>query len=342
MSQTIQYYWTPTEYRSYNLTAFAPAVSAETYVENNRKTIIRYIINTKLFDGLYIKHTFHIYSEIYTTNVTYDYYNGRLFYERWSIKYMGMTQIYTWKVDALTRVMTGVTPFGDGHHTPMWLFANISLYDTVSIGIINEGDHNFYVARELFYDLPGFGLIGVWELEDLTTPGEIAWYEKSTGILLNGTFLYSGGMGSYYFQFVDTNAPIELLPPGDFTLSSNADDPDTDGNFELSWTASPGAETYTVYRYASFITKINGSLTILVDNINELSMELNGYTDGTYYFIIVAHNSIGDTLSNCISVTVLKSSEGPGIHGYDALLLIATLGITIAVIIKRKHQKSIK
>ena len=56
----------------------------------------------------------------------------------------------------------------------------------------------------------------------------------------------------------------------------------------------------------------------------------------------MTHNSIGDTLSNCISVTVLKPGPSEGIPGYDGLLLIATLGITIAVIIKRKHQKKIK
>jgi len=343
MSQTIQYYWTPTEYRAYNFTTLAPAVPAEAYIENNRKIIIKYIINTKIFDSLYIKHTFSIYSptNIYNTTFTYNYYNGRLFYERWSIEYMGMTEIHQWMVDALTRVMTEGSFFGDGYHTPVWIFTSISLYNTIPIAVAGEGDHNFYVARELFYDLPGFGLIEVWELEDLTSPGGIAWYEKSTGILLNGTFFFGGG-AYYCFQFVDTNAPIELLPPGDFTLSSNADDPDTDGNFDLSWTTSPGAETYTVYRYSSFITEINGSLTILADDIVDLSKQLNDYTDGTYYFIVVAHNSIGDTLSNCISVTVLKPGPSEGIAGYNGLLLIATLGITIAVIIKRKHQKKIK
>jgi hypothetical protein len=50
---------------------------------------------------------------------------------------------------------------------------------------------------------------------------------------------------------------------------------------------------------------------MLADNVVVLSMALSGYSDGTYYFIIVAHNAYGDTLSNCISVTVLISEATP-------------------------------
>ena len=266
----------------------------------------------------------------------------------------------------------------------------------------------------------------VWELEDLSGYGGLAWYEKSTGILLNGT------IGSYSFDFIDTNAPLNIvfkvssnagdpdidgnfnlvwtpypgannysvyeyssyitevngsltslateisdlslaldgytdgtyyfivvahkdegdifsncikitveivLPPGDFTLSSNAGSPDADGNFVLTWTASSGAETYTVYQGANYITEINGSLTIKADNIIVLNMALSSYADGTYYFIVVAHNSEGDTLSNCISVTVEKPVSPPGIPGYNGLLIIAVIGVSIALIANKIHKK---
>jgi hypothetical protein len=315
MSQSIQYIWTPTEYGAYNFTAIAPAVPVESFIDNNRITKIIYITDTKLFDGLYIKHIFNLMGSIYNTNMTYSFYNGRLFHEIWNIEYMGMTMIYPWMVDALTRVMSMGSLFGEGQHSPMWLFTNISLYDTIPIGIFGEAEHNFYVARELIYNLPGFGPVEVWELEDLDQPGGIAQYEKSTGILLNGMFFFSGGANNYTFDFVDTNAAlniVELPLPGAFTLSSNAGNPDTDGNFDLIWTASSGADNYTIYRSSSRITKINGSLTLLVDEISTLSMALSGYADGTYYFIVVAHNNAGDTLSNCISVTISKQEVPPG------------------------------
>ncbi|MHA1188615.1 MAG: CARDB domain-containing protein, partial [Candidatus Heimdallarchaeota archaeon] len=287
--QTIQYAWTPTEYRAYNFTALAPPVPLESYLDNNRKTTIANVIETQLFDGLYIK------------NIFYTFYNSNFTYS------------YTWLVDALTRIMSGGSMFVDGAHTPAWIFTSTSLYDTIPISVDGEGDHDFYVARELIYDLPGFGPVGVWELEDLTQPGGIAWYEKSTGILLNGTFFYAAGAANYTFDFVDTNAILTIIdaPPGDFTLSSNAGDPDTDGIFDFTWTAASGATNYSVYRSSSLITVIDGSTTLLADEITDLTFALSGYSDGTYYFIVVAHNDNGDTLSNCIQVNV----EFPGPPG---------------------------
>ncbi|MHA1981428.1 MAG: CARDB domain-containing protein [Promethearchaeota archaeon] len=304
--QTIQYDWTPTEYRAYNFTAIAPPVPLESYLDNNRKTTIAHVIETELFDGLFIKHTYSSMGYVYNTNFTYTPYTSSLYHETFGIEYMGSHISYTWIVDALTRIMSGGSMFVDGAHTPAWIFTSTSLYDTIPIAVDGEGDNDFYVARELVYDLPGFGLIEVWELEDLTQPGGIAWYEKSTGILLNGTFIYAAGAYNYTLDFVDTNAILTIIdaPPGDFTLSSNAGVPDTDGIFDLTWTAASLANNYSVYRYSSFITEINGSLTLLADEITDLTLALSGYEDGTYYFIVVAHNNHGDTLSNCIEVNV--------------------------------------
>jgi C1A family cysteine protease len=335
MEQTIQYIWTPTEYGTYNFTAYAPSVPLESYVENNRKTTFVYLFETELFDGLYIKHIFSQGIYTYNTNFTYTYLTGSLYQVSFGIEYGGITTTYTWMVDALTRVMSGGSVFGDGSHTPAWIFTNTSLFDTIPIAVDGEGDHDFYVARELVYDLPGFGQVEVWELEDLNLLGGIAWYEKSTGILLNGTLLFSGGAYNYTFDFVDTNAELNIIEkPGAFTLSSNAEDPDNNGIFDLIWTASSGANNYSVYRSSSFITEIDGSLTLLADEITDLTLALSGYGDGIYYFIIVAHNDYGDTLSNCISVTVILE----GIPGYNLLLIVATLGIVTILIIKKKYR----
>jgi hypothetical protein len=422
MSYTIQYSWTPTNYGEYNFTAFAPIVPSESYIENNRKTTIIYIVDTNLFDGLYIK---YIFSSFYNSTVTYHNYNGRLFYETFERESM---EIFGWTVDSLTRKMSGYTPFGtypNAGHTPFWIFTNVSLYETVPIAVLGEGDHNFTVTQELIIELPGFGPVEVWELEDLTVPGVSALYEKSTGILLNANFGYTvnfvdtnaafnivfmvtsnagdpdtdgnfnlmwtpspgannysvyeyssyiteinGSLtslateisylslalngytdGTYYFIVVAHKNEGDILsncikitveivpPPGDFTLSSTADSPDKDGNFGLTWTASSGADSYTVYQSANNITEISGKIIIKANNITVLSIALNDYTDGTYYFIVVAHNARGDTLSNCISVTVLKPEVNQGIPGYDDMILVAALGVTIAIVIKKKYQK---
>ncbi|GAH70603.1 unnamed protein product [marine sediment metagenome] len=102
------------------------------------------------------------------------------------------------------------------------------------------------------------------------------------------------------------------MPPGDFILSSNAGTPDDDGNFDLTWESADGALTYSVYEYSSYITEINGSLTLLGAGITDLSLALSGYTNGLYYFIVVAHNNYGETLSNCIEVVVQIPGIPPG------------------------------
>jgi len=154
--------------------------------------------------------------------------------------------------------------------------------------------------------------------------------------------------GTYYFIVVAHNAYGDTLsncidvvvgiPPGDFILSSNAGTPDDNGNFDLTWTSSDNALTYSVYRYSSYITEINGSLTLLGDGITDLSLALSGYTDGTYYFIVVAHNAYGDTLSNCIEVIVQIPSDG-GIPGYNLYFIFGAIGVVSAITIGKRRKK---
>ncbi len=87
-------------------------------------------------------------------------------------------------------------------------------------------------------------------------------------------------------------------------LYSNAGNPDNDGTFDLTWTESPGARNYSIYRHSSYISEINGSLTLLASEITDLSLGLSEYADGTYYFIVEAHYDQDDVLLNCITVVV--------------------------------------
>jgi C1A family cysteine protease len=304
MEQTIQYAWTPTGFGDYNFTAYAPPVPLESYLENNVQTQIVPLFDTELFNGLYMEYNFSQGVYVYDANFTYSLLGGSIYQESLSLEYLG-TYIYNWQVDAKTRIMSSGSIFADGAHTPAWIFTNASLFDLIPIAVDGEGDHIFNVTEEFIYNLPGFGPVAVWQLEDLTQPGGIAWYEQSTGILLNATFYYAGG-GSYYeFNFIDTNAPLTIVaPPDPFILSSTADVPDYDGKFDLTWTESLRADNYTVYQYSQYINVINGSLTILADEVQELNLDLSGYGNGTYYFIVVSHNVFGDTLSNCIQVDV--------------------------------------
>ncbi|GAG54158.1 unnamed protein product, partial [marine sediment metagenome] len=158
--------------------------------------------------------------------------------------------------------------------------------------------------------------------------------------------------GIYYFIVVAHNAFSDTLsncikvvvgiPPGVFILSSNAGTPDDNGTFDLSWTSAVGAQDYSVYEYSSYITEIIGSLTLLGDEITDLSLTLSGYTDGTYYFIVVAHNTAGDTLSNCIEIVVQIPPEldptPPFIPGYNLYVAISMICIVSIILFKKRYK----
>ena len=176
---------------------------------------------------------------------------------------------------------------------------------------------------------------------------------------LQNNVIFDGGNSKYSLAAVDARQAIisnfswtitdgGLAIPDPFTLSSDAETPDTDGSFNLTWTSSALADNYSVYHHYSYITEINGSLTLLADEITELSLILSNYLNGSYYFIVVAHNNNGDTLSNCIKIIVEIPPQGDGdgdgggnenIPGYPVYLLIIFIVLFTFLLIKKKHNK---
>ncbi len=122
----------------------------------------------------------------------------------------------------------------------------------------------------------------------------IVWDDSTEGI-------WGGGLYDWEIIYTKISIPSN---PGTFIISSDVVTVDTDGNFTLSWTISPKANNYSIYRHSSLITEINKSLTVIEEEIETLSLPLTGYTNGTYYFIAVAFNNYGNITSNCINVTV--------------------------------------
>ncbi|MFX1568621.1 MAG: CARDB domain-containing protein [Promethearchaeota archaeon] len=157
--------------------------------------------------------------------------------------------------------------------------------------------------------------------------------------------------GTYYFIVVAENNYgktksncIEVIiiqqPPESFTLVTDADTPyDNDGAFNLSWTESNRADSYNVYQYTKYITTINESLTLIAEEITDQELALSSYGNGRYYFIVVAENEVGKTLSNCILVIILHEGGGGGIPGYELLSIIGVLGISLIVLEKRISKK---
>ncbi|GAI89539.1 unnamed protein product, partial [marine sediment metagenome] len=105
---------------------------------------------------------------------------------------------------------------------------------------------------------------------------------------------------------------------------------------------------YSVYTHSSYINEINGSLTLLADQNGISPHAIPGLTDGTYYYIIVAFNEAGQTLSNCVVVNVQIPLPGAP-EDFDMVTIITIISavggvsaISIIAIIKIKKRKGTK
>jgi len=291
-----------------------------------------------LFEGLFMDYNMSVGVMNIPFNIQYTGYSVNIY--NCSLDLFGLGDD-KWTEDTTTRIMSNVADTGmnflPGIYTPYWIFTNVSLGVNVSIAVDADGDHIFEVKNSINLEFPGFGLISIWELEDLDGYGGIAWYEKNSGILLNATFVHNLGTENYTFMLLDTNAIFGYLLPYSFTLSTNATDPDTDGIFDLEWTSSEKAKNYSVYEYSTYITEFNNSLTLITLETTNMAHHLSGYSTGIYYFITVAKNNYGITLSNCIIVTIGIPSGGGGIPGYGTLFFVITL-LSISVLIFKKWK----
>ena len=104
------------------------------------------------------------------------------------------------------------------------------------------------------------------------------------------------------------------LVPRPFNLEIEGISPepyDADGSIILNWSdrAPFDADNYTVYNSTSYISEINGSLDKNVEEITDTTFEIDGLVDGTYYYIIEAHNAFGNSTSDCKEVTIGRTPE---------------------------------
>ncbi len=189
---------------------------------------------------------------------------------------------------------TGYYPVGsDYEYWPMWNFG--FNYDT---------EIDYWVDRAKFSDQMGrkYWLNKIAEKEHNELYPMIYAYQAKEGRVLWNDWEMNFNRGDLFFANFRYKGP--LLLPGDVALSSDAGTPDIDGNFNLIWNVSSGANSYSVYGYVSLITEINGSITLIADQSTTSPYLISGLPNGTYYYIVVAHNQYGDTLSNNIQITV--------------------------------------
>jgi hypothetical protein len=161
-----------------------------------------------LFDGLWLNYTF-VSGGTFKAVFTYTHVSGTLYNVTWWNEGDPPPGVY-WIEDTATRLTSSSSGgFGSGVHTPLWIFTNLTIGNSTTIVVDGGFDHAYTVVGEANVNYPGFGSFGVWVLEDDIYSTQ-AWYDKNTGILINGTFQWFGG--SYTLGLTATNL---FPPPGD-------------------------------------------------------------------------------------------------------------------------------
>ena len=269
----------------------------------------------QLFSGLFINYLYISGGYCYASNFTYSYYSEDLFNVNLDVYiYQG-----SWKENVTTRIMSdsqGNAYFGDGDHTPVWIFTNVSLGDTVSISVGGEGDHIFNISDSKTYLLSGFGEIEIWVLEDLTEPGGYAWYEKSTGILLNGTFYYYNGSYYYTFEFIDTNVKFSYIEIDSITV--------TNPNSSCSWETGTSQYIYWI----STGNFSNVKIELYKSGIFEMEITSSTPNDGTFYWTV----PLGLDNSTQYQIKIINIFNS-SIYNFSDFFEIYTISDSLTVII---------
>ncbi len=187
--------------------------------------------------------------------------------------------------------------------------------------------------------------------------GSIAISETYTSQPTASSFMYQYNITAGHGASIQTTAECSIggtisrslividptAKPGNFSLSTSADNPDDNGIFDLIWTDSAGVDNYSVYSHTSLITVINQSVDIIADQNASSPLTLSGFSNGSYYFMVRAFNENGQKDSNVESVTVLIGAGNggpPAIPGYSTLWIITSVFITSILIYRKKFKIS--
>ena len=137
----------------------------------------------------------------------------------------------------------------------------------------------------------------------------------------NDVELTGKGNKNLYFNVIE-NLRYSANPEN-FTLTINKNSAYEGEPFILSWTASIGADNYSIYSSIKNITKIDGNCTLIKKDLTRLNYTIIARDIGLIYYVVVAYNKSGDTLSNCVKINILESEGGGdnGDYGNEALFL---------------------
>ena len=182
---------------------------------------------------------------------------------------------------------------------------------------------------------------------NLWFPPTLSKYQ-SDGATINGQFIYK----DCDLDIISESHWVHCLMdyygvlPESFELTSDADSPDDDGNYTLSWTDSAKADTYSLYWYHNKIIELNQSLTLIESDLTGNSYNVENMQNAVYYYLVVAYNEYGHILSNCECIVVeIPPNENSNNNGIlpNAFLVasiiigILSIGVISVALYKKKR-----
>ncbi|MFW9970500.1 MAG: hypothetical protein ACFFDF_09890 [Candidatus Odinarchaeota archaeon] len=191
----------------------------------------------------------------------------------------------------------------------------------------------------------------------------------SEGILKNYFQIDNLTNGDYFFIVIAKNEVGQSISscirvkvrrtPSSFILTSDADHPDLNGNFELIWTNSEFAQNYTIFYSNYSKSKINKSVIILCEGFTPsfswptYRYSISNWKNGTYFFKVIAYNLYGNYSANCLEIKIeipKDSVTNPNendrnrfeINPRFLLILFLIILLGILIFIRTKYRRIIK
>lgn len=224
---------------------------------------------------------------------------------------------YSIAIDTLTNIfITGKTK-SSGNDYDIFLLKYSSLPDEFQLtsnDIFPDIDGNYTVIWTRSLDANNYTL---YQYDKFITD-----INSSLSILVTETTnqnfsLYNVEEGTYYYIAVAHNnygnttsncfqTKVQHIP-GNFTLIDILPNPNPDGTFNLTWTRASGIDNYSIYVHNKKIVEIDNNGTLITKGLSEHCYLITDLETGDYYFIVLAHNEVGSSSSNCVLIKIRRT-----------------------------------
>ena len=147
----------------------------------------------------------------------------------------------------------------------------------------------------------------------------------------------------YTKSFGAGNEDIVLIKyakaPSSPILTIITSSPTVNLDINLTWTTSPGADNYTLYRHTSQITSSNLNSATEVKTVTGTSTTDTVPVPGRWYYAIVANNETGSSCPSNSPYIDVQEPISNGIPGYPLIYLYLFSLIGVLIILYRKILK---